>query len=110
MGRYISKFWDSDTQTWTQTVAVEQVFFEEKFKFQFANEKFHGAKEKGKQTTNLGNQLKKLKGNLDEDNLSKHNRVKKELEEIYDHIAVGTRIANRTGINMANNRRIFFLT
>ena len=35
MGRYISKFYDSDIQTWTQAVVVEQVFMEEKLKFQF---------------------------------------------------------------------------
>ena len=34
MGRHISKFYDSDIQTWNQAVIVEQVLFQEKFEFQ----------------------------------------------------------------------------
>ena len=47
----------------------------------------HVAKVKWQQRTNLENQLKKMEGKLDEDNLSKYNSVKNELDEIYDHIA-----------------------
>ena len=32
---------------------------------------------------------------MDEDNLSKYNGVKNELDEIYDHIAGGTRIRSK---------------
>ena len=32
---------------------------------------------------------------MDEDNLSKYNSVKNELDEIYDHIAEGTRIRSK---------------
>ena len=53
------------------------------------------AKEKGQQRTDLENQLKKLEGNSDEDNLSKYNSVKNELDEIYDHIAIGTQIRSK---------------
>ena len=35
LGRYISKFYDSDIHTWTPPVIVEQIFFEEKFIFHF---------------------------------------------------------------------------
>ena len=55
----------------------------------------HSAKEKRQQRINLENQLKKLEGNLDEDNLSKYNSVKNELDEIYDHIAEDTRIRRK---------------
>ena len=57
--------------------------------------KKHVAKEKRQQRTNLENQLKKLEGKLDEDNLSKYNSVKNELDEIYDHIAEGKRIRSK---------------
>ena len=40
----------------------------------------HFAKEKQQQRTNLENQLKKLEGKLDEDNLNKYNSVKNELD------------------------------
>ena len=40
----------------------------------------HFAKEKRQQRTNLENQLKKLEGKLDEDNLNKYNSVKNELD------------------------------
>ena len=40
----------------------------------------HVAKEKRQQRTNLENQLKKLEGKLDEDNLNKYNSVKNELD------------------------------
>ena len=55
----------------------------------------HVAKEKRQQRTNLENQLKKLEGKLDEDNLSKYNSVKNGLDEIYDHIAERTRIRSK---------------
>ena len=55
----------------------------------------HVAKEKRQQRTNLENQLKKLEGKLDEDNLSKYNSVKNELDKIYDHIAEGTPIRSK---------------
>ena len=55
----------------------------------------NGAKEKQQQRTNLYNQLQKRKENLDEDNLSKYNSVKKELHVIYDHSAEGTRIRSK---------------
>ena len=46
---------------------------------------------------------------MDEDNLSKYNSVKNELDEIYDHIAGGTRIrSNVTGMNMAKNQKKIF--
>ena len=32
---------------------------------------------------------------MDEENLSKYDRVKKELDEIYDHFAEGTRIRSK---------------
>ena len=50
------------------------------------------AKEKQQPRTNLEKQLKKLEGKLDEDKLSKYSSVKNELDDIYDHIAEGTRI------------------
>ena len=53
------------------------------------------AKGKLQQRTNLKYQLEKLEGKLDEDNLSKYNSVKNELDEIYDHIAGGTRIRSK---------------
>ena len=34
-GRYISNFYDNNSQTFTPAVIMEQVFFEEKFKFQY---------------------------------------------------------------------------
>ena len=53
------------------------------------------AKEKRQLKTKLENQLKKLEGKLDEDNLSKYNSVKNELDKIYDHIAEGIRIRSK---------------
>ena len=55
----------------------------------------HVAKEKRQQRTNLENQIKELEGKLDEENLSKYNSVKNELDKIYDHIAEGTRIRSK---------------
>ena len=55
----------------------------------------HVAKEKRQLRTNLENQLKKLEEKLDEDNLSKYDSVKNELDEIYDHIAEGIRIRSK---------------
>ena len=56
----------------------------------------HVAKEKQRQRkTNLENQLKKLERKLDEDNLSKYDSVKNELDKIYNHIAEGTRIRSK---------------
>ena len=45
--------------------------------------------------TKLENQFKKLEGKLDKDNLSRYNSAKNELNEIYDHIAGGTRISSK---------------
>ena len=53
------------------------------------------AKEKRQKRTNLENQLKKLEGKLDEDNLSKYNSVKNELDGTYDHTAEDTRIRSK---------------
>ena len=39
--------------------------------------------------------MKKLEAKLDEDNLSKYDGVKNELDEIYYHIAEGTRIGSK---------------
>ena len=50
------------------------------------------AKEKRQLKTKLESQLKKLEVKLDEDNLSKYESVKNELDEIYDHIAERIRI------------------
>ena len=55
----------------------------------------HVAKEKRQLRTNLENQLKKLEEKLDEDNLSKYDSVKNELDEMYDHIAEGIRIRSK---------------
>ena len=55
----------------------------------------HVSKEKRQLKTNLENQLKKLERKLDEDNLNKHDSVKNELDEIYDHIAEGIRIRSK---------------
>ena len=52
-------------------------------------------KKNGNKITNLENQLKKLEGNLDEDNLSKYNGDRNELDVIYNHIAEGTRIRSK---------------
>ena len=49
-------------------------------------------KKKRQLRINLKNQLKKLEGKLDEDNLSICDSVKNELDEIHDHIAEGTQI------------------
>ena len=55
----------------------------------------HVAKEKRQLKTNLENQLKKLEGKLDEDNLSKYDSIKNELDKIYNHIAEGTQIRSK---------------
>ena len=47
-------------------------------------------KRKAATKSKFGKPVKKLKGKLDEDNLSKYNSVKNKLDEIYDHIADGT--------------------
>ena len=52
-------------------------------------------KKKRQQRANLENQLKELEKNLDEDNLSKYNRIKNELDVIYDHITEGMRIRSK---------------
>ena len=51
-----------------------------------------------------------MEGKLDEDNLSKYNSVKNELDEIYDHIAEGTRIRSKCDwhINMEKNWQFSF--
>ena len=54
------------------------------------------AKEKRQQQTNWENQLKILKRCLDEDdNQSKYNAIKNELDAIYDHITEGIRIRSK---------------
>ena len=53
------------------------------------------AKEKQQQGTNLENQLKKPEEKLNEENLSKCNSANNELDNIYDHIAEGTRIRSK---------------
>ena len=47
---------------------------------------------------------------MDEDNFSKYDSVKNELDEIYDHIAESIQIRSKlaTGMNMAKNRQNFF--
>ena len=52
-------------------------------------------KKKPQLKTNLENQLKKLDRKLDEDNLSKYDSMKNELNKIYNHIAEGTRIRSK---------------
>ena len=53
-------------------------------------------KGKRQQRTKLENQLKILEKNLDEDdNLSKYNNIKNELNTIYDHITEGIRIRSK---------------
>ena len=54
------------------------------------------AKEKRKQQTHLENQLIILEKCLDEDdNISKYNAIKNELDAIYDHITEGIRIRSK---------------
>ena len=56
----------------------------------------HTAKEKRQQRTNLENQLKIRENSLDEDdNLSKYNATKNELDAIHDHITEGIRIKSK---------------
>ena len=51
---------------------------------------------KRQQRTNSENQLKTLKKSLDEyDKLSSYNRIKNELDAIYDHITEGIRIRSK---------------
>ena len=70
----------------------------------------HVAKEKRQLRTNLENQLKKLEGKLDEDNLRKYDSGKNELSEIYDHITEGTRIRSKCDWYEHNEKStIFFL-
>ena len=57
----------------------------------------HTAKEKRQQRINLENQLKELERNLDEDNLSKYNSPKNELDVTYKHIADVIRIRSKCG-------------
>ena len=70
----------------------------------------HVAKEKRQLRKNLENQLKKLEGKLDEDNLSKYDSFKNELDEIYDHIAESIRIrSNCDWYEHGEKSRIFLL-
>ena len=56
----------------------------------------HIAKEERQQRTNLGNQLKVLEKNLDEDdNLNKYNNIKNELDPIYNHVTEGIHIRSQ---------------
>ena len=68
----------------------------------------HVAKEKRQQRTNLENQLKKLEGKLDEDNLSKYNSVKNELDEIYNYIVEGTQIRSKCNRYKNSEKSTFF--
>ena len=62
------------------------------------------AKEKGQQRTNLENQLKILEKSLDkDDNLSKYNSIKNELNVIYDHTTDGIHITSKCNYNPAQN-------
>ena len=65
------------------------------------------AKEKRQQQTNIENQLKILEKSLDEDdNLSKYNAMKNELDASYDHTREGIRIrSNMAGMNIAKNQQ-----
>ena len=54
------------------------------------------AKEKRQQRIKLENQFKILEKDLDEnDNLSKYNNIKNELDAIFDHITDGIRIRSK---------------
>ena len=55
------------------------------------------AKEKRQQRTNLENQLEKIfeKCLSKDDNVSKYNAIKNELDPIYDHITEGIRIRSK---------------
>ena len=67
------------------------------------------AKEKRQLKTKLENQLKKLEGKLDDDNLSKCDSVNNELDEIYDHITEGIQIRSKCDcMNRAKNQQKFF--
>ena len=68
------------------------------------------AKEKRQQRTNLENQLKILEKCLDkDDNLSKYNAIKNELDAIYDHITEGILLeANANGMDITKNQQNSF--
>ena len=56
----------------------------------------HIAKEEQQQRTNLANQPKILKNGLyEDDNLSKYNSIKNELDSIYNHITEGIRFRSK---------------
>ena len=67
-------------------------------------------KKKRQQRANLENQLKELEKNLDEDNLSKYNSIKNELDVIYDHITEGMRIRSKCNWyeHGENSKHLFF--
>ena len=67
------------------------------------------AKEKRQQRIKLENQLKILEKNLDEDdNLSKYNNIKNELDAIYNHISEGTHIRSKCNWYEHNEKSTFF--
>ena len=67
-------------------------------------------KKKPQQRANLENQLKELEKDLDEDNLSKSNSVKNELDVIYDHITEDMRIRSKCNWyeHGENSKHFFF--
>ena len=69
------------------------------------------AKEKRQQRTNLENQLKILEKNLyEDDNLSKYNNIKNQLDVIYDHITEGMLIRSKcNGYEHSKKSTKFFL-
>ena len=69
------------------------------------------ASENRQQKTNSENQLKKLDKSLDEDdNLSKYNSIKNELDVIYDYITEGIRIRSKCDLYKQGEKstKIFF--
>ena len=67
------------------------------------------AKEKRQQITDLENQLKIIEKNLDEDdNLSKYNKIKTELDAIYDHITEGICIRSKCNWYEHSEKSIIF--
>ena len=65
-------------------------------------------KNKSKEKIIKKKKLKKLKGNLDEDNLSKYNSVKNELDEIYNYIVEGTQIRSKCNWYKNSKKSTFF--
>ena len=69
----------------------------------------HVTKKKPQLKTNLENQLKKLDRKMDEDNLSKYDSMKNELNKFTTTSQKAHELGvNATGMNMAKNRQNFF--